>query len=841
MGIEEYTFPEVWMARTLTIKEKKNKGDLHFKKGDPIAILKSKGRDFYGECGGKEGWFPKYYVRKAPEIPLDPKYITSGTIKKSKKSKLASKFGKGKAKDTSTPGAPKLPNKPPAPEPVVWKKEVSVFGNTLAQLIENQKEKYPNLRVPLFVRRASTHILLYGLAEEGPFRLPGSSTSMKQMKEDMNGGKDVLFGTKGEDVYNACDLLKRFCKELAEPVVPVDCEENFLACIVSDPQLMIGLIKEALATLPPPNYATLQEIMTILYLVTINGNINKMAPMAIALMWTGNLFRGSEIISINQAVAEMESLNKQGNLQAIVIKMIENYKDLFGEQEFLIDQPQQKWVSFSGKLVGHKRGITSICKSEDQSMIWSGELFGYIRTWNASSGTFVKQFRVVEDAINGIVVIDDLFWVGTSVGLFVYNSEGELQRSIADLEVNGFSYSGGGSLWIGGVGKVIHLNTETMEIMSETNLGGFSIIAMVSVDELLWTAGSDNIIRVWNTETKEIVQELSVHQSSVNCVLSVLDQVWTSDDHNIFIWDSSFQQIAKISRTEKLTGLSLVGPYVWAFSESCVFIFDYSSGDCVGDFRHYHTNSITCATSFWNEDRGCWQAWTGSNDKSICIWNIKDVDPTSLDQSSDPTRRTDITDDPPTEPFSDSVEDTKTDTMSMDPTVDEDLASDNRSCDPSLVGDKDKKERRSFKRKNRIIKEDKINEDETGEPTHASKTPPVLMWTNVEVLKWVEANGEKWKFSEKDIKLVKDSFKKHRVNGKLLLKLTVESMKDDLGIDSTRIRQNLYKAITRLKQTKISSSSSSSSATSSNSRERSHRSTSSSSTSSTRSKDGKKR
>lgn len=845
--MEEIVFEEVWMARSLTSKDKKEKGEISFKRGESLAILRKRGHDYYGEKSGKSGWFPKYYVRPAPDIPLDPKYVKSDK-KKAKRSRFTTRFGQNDVKGGGS-------DKPDTPAPVVWKKEISVFGNTLAQLMENQKNVHPYLNVPLFIRRATTHIVLHGLGEEGPFRLPGSSTVMRQMKEELNAGKDVLFGGKGEDVYNACDLLKRFCKELAEPVIPQSCEPAFVKTIVPDDQQMIQLIREAITTLPPVNYSTLQEVMTILHLVTINGNVNKMAPMALALMWTGNLFRANEYYALpglpgggpagiapsissppgggglSNAVSEMESLNKQGNLQAVVIKMIENYVELFGEQEFLLDQPTQKWVSFSSKLVGHRRGILTICRSENGERIWTGELFGYIRIWRALPGSFVKQFRAVEDSVNCIISIKESFWVGTSVGLNVYNSEGELQRNVPDIEVSSLISVGDGTIWVASHEYLMRIKEANFENLFNEPLSGENILFMIIHQDNLWT-GTDKGKIIIRTKDGKQIQELTTHSGQIVGLISVGDNVWSADEHTIIVWNSKFKQIHKHTRTDKLSSISIVGQNVWAYSDPLVFIYDQSSAECVGDFTHYHTAPITGGVSVWDNNKQRFQAWTASQDKSVCIWNVKESDDTSS-LSLSTNRTEDQVEDQ-------SIDEKTTDTSSLDP-------GDEDSIDNSSAGGhREKKEKRTFKRKNRITKiTDAPQSNSSPALTTASTTSSsssiekngnqvdgqssdsgsssggsglitnslsvpgnslqVIMWTNAEVIKWVEANGEKWKFSSKDIKLVKEAFKTNKVNGKVLLKQDQETLRDEIGIESSRIRGNLSKAIIKLKTSKRSS------------------------------------
>lgn len=38
--------------------------------------------------------------------------------------------------------------------------------------------------------------------------------------------------------------------------------------------------------------------------------------------------------------------------------------------------------------------------------------------------------------------------------------------------------------------------------------------------------------------------------------------------------------------------------------------------------KNYHNDAVSQVQAFWNESTQCWQAWTGSWDKSLIVWDL---------------------------------------------------------------------------------------------------------------------------------------------------------------------------------------------------------------------------
>ena len=90
-------------------------------------------------------------------------------------------------------------------KPANWKDvlgTMALFGTSLDQVMERQKDKYPgtscmlhrdlrdaDLKIPKFIRVGMDFIILHGISTEGIFRLSGTQNRINEMKEKLNQGQ----------------------------------------------------------------------------------------------------------------------------------------------------------------------------------------------------------------------------------------------------------------------------------------------------------------------------------------------------------------------------------------------------------------------------------------------------------------------------------------------------------------------------------------------------------------------------------------------------------------------------------------------------------------------------
>ncbi|XP_016108087.1 rho GTPase-activating protein 39-like [Sinocyclocheilus grahami] len=104
----------------------------------------------------------------------------------------------------------------------------SMFGSSLEEVMEMQKDRYPDRQLPWVQTRLSEEVLnLNGDQTEGIFRVPGDIDEVNALKLQVDQWK-VPIGL--EDPHIPASLLKLWYRELEEPVIP---HEFYEQCVMN--------------------------------------------------------------------------------------------------------------------------------------------------------------------------------------------------------------------------------------------------------------------------------------------------------------------------------------------------------------------------------------------------------------------------------------------------------------------------------------------------------------------------------------------------------------------------------------------------------------------------------
>eukprot|EP00026_Physarum_polycephalum_P005822 Phypoly_transcript_05861.p1 GENE.Phypoly_transcript_05861~~Phypoly_transcript_05861.p1 ORF type:complete len:542 (+),score=112.68 Phypoly_transcript_05861:205-1830(+) len=144
-------------------------------------------------------------------------------------------------------------------------KKPGYFSVSLSEAMEMQKEKYPNLSVPVIMVKLTEAILQYGGKTEGILRVTGNTQQVCKMQEQFN---EMNFEEISKDPHVLAGVLKNWFRELREPLIPnciyrdcLDCETptECLTIINKMPELnkavfahFVGFLRE----LSKPEYLT---------------------------------------------------------------------------------------------------------------------------------------------------------------------------------------------------------------------------------------------------------------------------------------------------------------------------------------------------------------------------------------------------------------------------------------------------------------------------------------------------------------------------------------------------------------------------------------------------------
>ncbi|KAF5311643.1 hypothetical protein D9611_009519 [Ephemerocybe angulata] len=183
-----------------------------------------------------------------------------------------------------------------------------------------------------------------GLAEEGLFRRSPSSALLRAAQEAYDRGNVVSLETFG-DPHLAAVLLKKFLRDLPEPIFPESLYPTIRACPLpsNDPNDMnaVMYIRESLLPyLTPCAYIVLSAILQLMHDVSLRGATNRMNDYNLAIVLTPNLVKGSNpirdvsicAVAGAPALANM-SPNQEGKttLGTIIALCIRRYYEIFDD------------------------------------------------------------------------------------------------------------------------------------------------------------------------------------------------------------------------------------------------------------------------------------------------------------------------------------------------------------------------------------------------------------------------------------------------------------------------------------------------------------------------------
>lgn len=120
------------------------------------------------------------------------------------------------------------------------------------------------IEVPEFLADACA-VIERDIKTEGIFRRAGSTCKQRESKLLINQGKKV---NPDYHVFDACSLVKLFFRELPQPLIPYNCQDIILSCLLlSSQQKQVEALMLACLLLPVENLTTLaffMEVITIL-------------------------------------------------------------------------------------------------------------------------------------------------------------------------------------------------------------------------------------------------------------------------------------------------------------------------------------------------------------------------------------------------------------------------------------------------------------------------------------------------------------------------------------------------------------------------------------------------
>lgn len=200
--------------------------------------------------------------------------------------------------------------------------EVPPCYNTFGLPLEECPAAYLNKKIPLVVWVCIQELENNWLDTEGIYRVAGPIGQVKNLAQELNKGHYHLLQGHS-DAHVITSILKKFLKELPNPLIPGDKYDQFIAC-VRDPEdrRKVEWMKELIDDLPSSHYQTLGFLMRHLKNVEAQSNVNKMNQHNLCIVFGPTVVRKEENDSL---VSDMNAAI------SIVQLMMNNVRHFFAD------------------------------------------------------------------------------------------------------------------------------------------------------------------------------------------------------------------------------------------------------------------------------------------------------------------------------------------------------------------------------------------------------------------------------------------------------------------------------------------------------------------------------
>ncbi|XP_018536838.1 SLIT-ROBO Rho GTPase-activating protein 3 isoform X1 [Lates calcarifer] len=195
---------------------------------------------------------------------------------------LKQTLGEGERAECGTTRPPTLPPKPqkmrkPRPRSTYNHK---LFNGNMETFIKDSGQP-----IPLVVESCIRYINLYGLQQQGIFRVPGSQVEVNDIKNSFERGEDPLIDDQNEhDINSVAGVLKLYFRGLENPLFP---KERFLD-FISTIKLESGAerahhIQQIIVTLPRTIIIVMRYLFAFLNHLSQYSDENMMDPYNLAI------------------------------------------------------------------------------------------------------------------------------------------------------------------------------------------------------------------------------------------------------------------------------------------------------------------------------------------------------------------------------------------------------------------------------------------------------------------------------------------------------------------------------------------------------------------------------
>jgi len=165
----------------------------------------------------------------------------------------------------------------------------AMFGQQLQLAMGHPMNQH--LLIPYLVQSAIDTIRARGLTVEGIFRVSGSLQRIKELQDMYDKGTPVDL-SKEPDIHAIAGLLKRYLRELPEPIIPFSMYNDLIAAATDEKtpiDVKCAFIQAQLCELDPTAFFILDQLIQLLSEIAAHSQENKMTASNLAVVMAPNI------------------------------------------------------------------------------------------------------------------------------------------------------------------------------------------------------------------------------------------------------------------------------------------------------------------------------------------------------------------------------------------------------------------------------------------------------------------------------------------------------------------------------------------------------------------------
>uniref|UniRef100_A0A8C9F3D5 SLIT-ROBO Rho GTPase-activating protein 1 n=1 Tax=Pavo cristatus TaxID=9049 RepID=A0A8C9F3D5_PAVCR len=164
--------------------------------------------------------------------------------------------------------------------------------------------------IPLVVESCIRYINLYGLQQQGIFRVPGSQVEVNDIKNSFERGEDPLADDQNErDINSVAGVLKLYFRGLENPLFPKERFQDLVSTIKTEnPTERVHQIQQIIVTLPRAVIIVMRYLFAFLNHLSQYSDENMMDPYNLAICFGPTLMHipdGQDPVSCQAHVNEV--------------------------------------------------------------------------------------------------------------------------------------------------------------------------------------------------------------------------------------------------------------------------------------------------------------------------------------------------------------------------------------------------------------------------------------------------------------------------------------------------------------------------------------------------------